>query len=115
VYPYIKRWIDHGDITVNELKDAYFKGLNDRIFADKLARLYEADVQWAGQKGQLDYLIAYHQFATIDPRKVTVKQTIFNPFKNLPESRWEDLAPPMSTWTFADAWKAKIRAAKAGK
>jgi hypothetical protein len=115
VYPYIKRWIDHGDITADELKDAYFKGTNERTFADKLVRLYDADVQWTAQKGQLDYLIAQYKFATIDPTKVTVKQTIFNPLKNLPESRWQDLTPPLNNWTFAEAWKAKIRAAKAGK
>ncbi|MBW0001450.1 MAG: hypothetical protein JO015_20335 [Verrucomicrobia bacterium] len=116
VYPYIERWINQNLISVADLKNAYFRGINAQPFADELVRLYQADVNWEGQKGQLNHLILTYKAATLAPAKVAPKglARVLDNMKAVPETRWEQVTPPLSTWQFADAWKKKIRDHKGG-
>ena len=76
--------------------------------------MYEADVKWQGEKGFLDNLIVTYQIHSKSPDKVAVRfhDRILARFKEIPESRWEDVTPPLSRWSHSNEWKEKIRAYK---
>ncbi len=112
VYPYIERWINDGIITAAELKNAHFLGNSHKTFADRLVQLYDADVNWSKDKNWLDNLIRTYKMDTLSPDKVQERyhDRILQKFKAVPEDRWEQVTPPISKWSHAEAWKKKIRA-----
>ncbi|MGR9108446.1 MAG: hypothetical protein ACU843_16120 [Gammaproteobacteria bacterium] len=74
--------------------------------------MYEAELKWQRRKGLLDNLIVTDQIASKSPDNVAVffQDRILARFKEIPESRWEDVTPPIRRWSHGNAWKEKIRA-----